>query len=216
MSMIFKRARSIEGNIDKYLDNILTSALLFEQGLTDYFNGKPENFETRTQDMKELESESDRLKHDIKHTLYRELLIPDARGDVLGLLETLDKVIDMAEKVMVRINIEKPIVWPELKEDFLELTEATVKCVNELVCASRSFFKDFNNIADSLVKVHFWEHEADVIEERIMVKAFSGDFIELFSQKVHMRYFAERISMVADEAEDVADRLDIYAIKRSI
>jgi uncharacterized protein Yka (UPF0111/DUF47 family) len=31
-----------------------------------------------------------------------------------------------------------------------------------------------------------------------------------------MRYFAERISLLADEAEDVADRLDIYTIKRSI
>jgi len=49
-----------------------------------------------------------------------------------------------------------------------------------------------------------------------MRKAFDGDFIDKFSLKVHMRYFAERISMLADEAEDVADRLDIYTIKRSI
>lgn len=214
--MILKRAKSIEGNIDKYLDNILTSALLFEESLTDYFKEKSERFEDRTRDMKRLESDCDNLRHDIKHTLYQELLIPDSRGDVLGLLETLDKVIDTAEKVMVKINIEKPIIWPELQSDFLELIEAASKSVKELVCASRSFFKDFNNVADSLVKVHFWEHEADQIEERIMIKAFNGDFIELFSHRVHMRYFAERISLVADEAEDVADRLDVYTIKRSI
>ena len=214
--MIFKRAKSIEGRIDKYLDNILISSLLFEESLTDYFEEKCERFEERTREMKRLESECDNLRHDIKHTLYQELLIPDSRGDVLGLLETLDNVIDTAKKVMVRVNIEKPIIWKELQADFLELIEATSKCVSELVSASRSFFRDFNNVADSLVKVHFWEHEADQIEERIMIKAFDGGFIDLFSHKVHMRYFAERISMVADEAEDVADRLDVYTIKRSI
>jgi uncharacterized protein Yka (UPF0111/DUF47 family) len=125
-------------------------------------------------------------------------------------------VIDTAEMVMARFSIEKPKVWPELKEDFLELTSASVKCVFELVAASRAFFMEITKVSDSLVQVHFWEHEADKIEERIMRKAFEGNFIDKLSQKVHMRYFAERISLLADEAEDVADRLDIYTIKRSI
>ncbi|MCF6335744.1 MAG: DUF47 family protein [Spirochaetales bacterium] len=214
--MLFNRAKSIEGSIDKYLENILKSSLIFEIGLKEYFNGKQEAFEIRTEEIQKLESESDEIRRDIKYKLYKELLIPDARGDVLGLLETMDNVIDTAEMVMIRFSIEKPIIFPELKDDFIELSVASAKCVAELVSASRAFFREITKVADSLAKVHFWEHEADKIEERIMRKAFSGEFTKDLSQKVHVRYFAERISLLADEAEDVADRLDIYTIKRSI
>ena len=214
--MLFNRAKTVEANIDKYLDNILKAALVFDQAMKDYFEGKTENFEVKTEDIKKLESESDDVRRDIKHTLYKELLIPDARGDVLGLLESLDDVIDTAQTILIRFSIEKPIVWDELKNDFLELSATSTKCVEEIVTAARAFFREPSNVAACLVKVHFFEHEADKIEERIMRKAFDGDFIEKFSEKVHMRYFAERISLLADEAEAVADRLDIYTIKRTV
>jgi len=214
--MLFNRAKTVEANIDKYLDNILKAALVFDQAIKDYFEGKTENFEEKTEDIKKLESESDDVRRDIKHTLYKELLIPDARGDVLGLLESLDDVIDTAQTVLIRFSIEKPIIWEPLKADFLELSGTSTKCVEEIVKAARAFFREPSNVAAGLVKVHFFEHEADKIEERIMRKAFDGDFIEKFSERVHMRYFAERISMLADEAEAVADRLDIYTIKRTV
>ncbi len=214
--MLFSRAKSIESSIDKYLENVLTAGLIFESGIKEYIENKFEDFEERTKEIQKLESESDEIRREIKYKLYKELLIPDARGDVLGLLETLDNVIDTAEMVMIRFSIEKPKIWPELKDDFLDLTNVSVKCVFELVSASRAFFREITKVSDCLVQVHFWEHEADKIEEKIMRKAFEGDFIGELSQKVHMRYFAERISLLADEAEDVADRLDIYTIKRSI
>ena len=49
-----------------------------------------------------------------------------------------------------------------------------------------------------------------------MPKFYLLSFIKNFSEKVHMRYFAELISLLADQAESVADRLDIYTIKRTI
>lgn len=214
--MLFNRAKLVEANIEKYLENILKAGLIFEQALKDYFDGNTENFENRKEEISKLESESDNIRRDIKHTLYKELLIPESRGDVLGLLEALDDVIDTAQGVLVRFSIEKPIVWDELKNDFLELSSVAVKSVEEIVGASRAFFRETTKVPDYLIKVHYYEHEADKIEVKIMKKAFDGDFIEKFSEKVHMRYFAERISLLADEAETVADKLDIYTIKRSI
>lgn len=214
--MLFNRAKSIESNIDKYLENVLKAGLIFEAGLKEYFENKFEEFENRKIEIQHLESESDELRREIKYKLYKELLIPDSRGDVLSLIDTLDNVIDLAQMIMIRFSIEKPKIWSELKEDFIELTNVSVKSVINLVAASRAFFKEITKVSDCIVQVHFWEHEADKIEEKIMRKAFEGDFIKDLCQKVHIRYFAERISLLADEAEDVADRLDIYTIKRSI
>lgn len=217
MNLFFRKAKAIEGDIDNFLDNISTAAMIFEQGIKEYYGGKMVPFEAHCNDIKILEHESDDLRRNIKHTLYRELLIPDARGDVLGLIETLDNVIDNTQKVMFHYLVEKPIVWDDLTDDFLELSETAVKCIHELVLASRSFFRDISNVSDRLTKVHFWEHEADTVELRIKQKAFADDSaVEEFSLKVHVRHFAERISLLADEAESVAERLEVYVIKRSI
>lgn len=215
MVSIFKKAKGIESNIEKFLKNIELGASLFELGLKEYFEGKMEHFEERCSEIQKLESDSDSLRFDIKFTLYSDLLIPDARGDVLGLIETLDNVIDTAEKVFVQISIEKPIIYPFLKDDFITLSEASVKAVHKLIPAVRAFFEEPRNVTDLLTQVHFWEHEADTAEKRIKIKAFNSEEIKLFSRRVHMRYFAEKISLLADEAEAVAERLEVYAIKRA-
>ncbi len=216
MNLFFQHARKIEGNIDKYLDNITKAILTFEQGVKEYFNGNMDLFEDKYKEACDLESASDELRRDIKYTLYRDLLIPDARGDVLGLLETLDDVIDVTEEVLREFSIEKPAELGEFKEDFLSLTEMSVKTAKELVSASRSFFREISQVHDFITQVHYWEHEADKVEERIKRKAFSSEKLDKLSVKVQVRYFAERISLLADTAEDVAERLDVYTIKRSI
>lgn len=215
MVSIFKKAKGIESNIEKFLQSIELGASHFELGLKEYFEGKNETFADRCGKIQELESQCDSLRFDIKFTLYSDLLIPDARGDVLGLIENLDNVIDLAEKVFVQFSLEKPIIYPFLKDDFVTLTEASVKSVHKLIPAVRAFFHDPGKVADLVTQVHFWEHEADKAEYRIKEKAFASEEIEQFSRKVHMRHFAEKISLLADEAEAVAERLEVYAIKRA-
>jgi predicted phosphate transport protein (TIGR00153 family) len=217
VNLFFQKAKAIEGDIDKFLENISLAAMTFELGVGEYYHGKIEPFEAHCADIRRLEHESDSLRRNIKITLYRELLIPDARGDVLGLIETLDNVIDNTQKVILHFLIEKPIVWEWLTEDFLELTATAVKAIQELVSASRSFFRDISHVDEHLSRVHYWEHEADTIELRIKKKTFAEDSpIDEFSRKVHMRYFAEKISLLADEAESVAERLEVYTIKRTV
>ncbi len=216
MKLFQSKTKEVESDIDKFIDNIENTALIFEQAIKDYLRGYMDRFEERFQEIDQLEHDSDDLRRDIKYKLYSYLLIPDARGDVLGLIETLDNVLDVAKKVASHFSIETPEIPPFLKGDFEELAEASVKAVIALTGASRAFFREIGLINDHLNKVHFWEHEADKIEDRLKRKAFRSDEIKRFSARVHMRYFAERISLFADEAESVAERLSVYAIKRTM
>ncbi len=206
----------LELDMDRFFSLIDQGALLLEDAIKKYLDGKMDSFEQKTTEINTIEHEADELRRKIKHRLYAEMLIPDSRGDVLGLLETLDNVLDCSKHVSTNFSIEHPEILPFLKDDFLELTETCVKAVLELTRAVRAFFRELYRVSEHLDKVHFWEREADVIEERLKRKAFSSEDIQLFSKRVHMRYFAERISMVADEAEAVAERLAVYAIKRAI
>ena len=49
-----------------------------------------------------------------------------------------------------------------------------------------------------------------------MRRAFESGELEALSFKLHIRYFAEQISSLADEAESVCERLSVSAIKRSL
>lgn len=210
------KVRSLESKIDRYVSLVEQSALQLEDAVKKYLNGRQELFEQKWKEIDDTEREADELRREIKYRLYAEMLIPDSRGDVLGLLETLDEVTDKAKDVAVHFSIEEPDVYPFLRDDFEELVETCAKAVNEVCAAVRAFFRDFYRVNEHVEKVHYWEQQADDIEERLKRKAFASEEIVKFSKKVHMRYFAERISRIADEAEGVADRLAVYAIKRKI
>jgi uncharacterized protein Yka (UPF0111/DUF47 family) len=82
------------------------------------------------------------------------------------------------------------------------------------VFASRAFFRDTNSVRDHVRKVLFFESEADRINTKLQRKIFASD-LDL-TRKRHLQYFTENIDEIANCAEDVADELAIYAIKRII
>jgi len=209
------RAKALEASIDQYISVVERIGLVLQEAIQRYLDDEVELFEDKRSEVNELERKADQLRRDIKYRLYAEMLIPDSRGDVLALLETLDDINDRAKHVSGQISIETPEIYPFLKDDFRELTAACVKAVEETALGCRAFFREPYRVTEHVEKVHHWEHEADEIEERIKRKAFSTEKMKMF-RRVHIRYFAERISQMADEAEEVADRLSIYAIKRSL
>lgn len=217
MSLIFNNlTKQLETEIDNYLDNVLKSGLIFLEGVKSYLKNDMEKFNKHFKDISQLESDADNVRRSIKHKLYTYMLIPESRGDVLGLIETLDDVIDICEIVLKQISIEEPNIPECLKEDFYELAEFSQKTVEQLVKATRAFFKEINIVNNYINKVHFYEHEADDVEEQLKRKIFGSNEITVFSHRIHMRYFADKIASVSDVAEDVAERLAVYAIKRRI
>jgi uncharacterized protein len=212
----YSKSKQLEGEIDGYLDKVATAGLIFNEGVKAYVNGKTDKFEKNFRDITALESNVDDIRRDIKHKLYTYMLIPESRGDVLGLLETLDDIVDICEKVLEQFSIETPNIREFLKNDFIELAELSSKAVDEVVKGARAFFVEIAMVSNYVNKVHFFEHEADDIEEQLKRKAFTCTEIERFSEKVHMRYFAEKIADVSDVAQSVAERLSVYAIKRRI
>ena len=210
------KAKALQLDMDQFFGLIDEGAMIFEEGFLKYVDGNLELYNQKVEQLDRVEHEADVLRREIKHRLYAEMLIPDSRGDVLALLETLDNVLDCTKHVANSISIEQPIMWDFLKDEFKEITRTSIKSVLELTLAVRAFFREIYRVSEHLDKVHFWESETDKIEDRIKRKAFEAKEITEFSKRVHMRYFAERISKIADEAEEVAERLAVFTIKRSM
>jgi len=214
MAILFKATKQLEYEIDEFLDAISEGTLVFKQGVKNYLNCKKDQFTDQLTSIDKLESKADNLRRKIENELYTHSLIPEHRGDVLGLLETLDEVIDMTKETLLQFDVESPDIPAELNDSFYELAEKAVESVESMVKAARAFFKDVKSVNDHLHKIYFYEKEADKLADKLKRNIFSLD-IDL-SHKIHLRYFTSHIDRIADRAEDVAQRLGIYTIKRSL
>ena len=58
------------------------------------------------------------------------------------------------------------------------------------------------------------EKESDIKFSALARKIFDSELS--LDKKMHLRYFVEKIDRICDQAEDIADEIQIYAIKRSI
>jgi len=214
MAILFKTTKELEAQIDQFLDSVSQGGMVFKAAVGDFLDDDRADFEQRRSQLDELEEKADDLRRIVETKLYTQTLIPEHRGDVLGLLESTDNVIDAMKDTLNKFDVEKPYIPEELKKAFIELTEVSVQAAEVLVSAIRAFFTDLPAVKDHLHKVYFYENEADRVGDNLRRQAFAMK-MEL-CQKFHLRYFSMHIQNVSDEAEDVADRLAIYSIKRTI
>jgi predicted phosphate transport protein (TIGR00153 family) len=212
---LFGRTRDLESQIDDFLDKLSESTVMFRLGVRTYLKEGPNGeFEQKLMAVNTLESEADALRRSIEKELYTHTLIPDARGDVLGLIETLDHLLNLLEGALWAISIEKPDIPDEFKSGYRKLTNMVALAAEALVLAARAFFRSPHMVGEYNHKVIIYEKEADKVSTRLKRDIFDSD-LDL-AHKMHLRNFVEQIDNVADWAEDVADRLAIYAIKRTV
>lgn len=214
MNFLFRRTRALEAQIDQFLDAVSEGCLVFEQGVDDYLRRDFESFEERLRAIAVFEAKADALRREVETRLYAESLIPDHRGDVLGLLENLDNVIDQAKQTLGQFEVERPEVPEDLAPDYVALAKAGSQATQHLVDSCRAFFRDITAVRSHIHKVYFFEKEADRLADSLKRKVFAKD-LEL-ARKIHLRYFCLHVETVSDRAEEVADRLAIYTIKRTI
>ncbi len=214
MAIILKKIKALERDIDEYLDLVVRGALLFKQGIKYFLEGRTEEFTRSLADIDKTEHDADALRRSIESKLYLETLIPDSRGDVLGILESTDRALNLTAETLQHFDMELPFILPETKSWYVDLTEASMCALETMVAAVRAYFRDLSGVRDHINKVLFYESQSDAIAEKLIRFVYRTDMD--LSRKNHMRYFARQIEKIADEAEDVCDRLAIATIKRHV
>mgnify|MGYP006277684233 CR=1 FL=1 len=216
MLPIFKSTKNVIVKLDDFFDAVDESGLLFLEGVKNYMKGRDNNFDQNIKTIAKVESKADDLRRSIESDLYRHTLMPEYRGDVLRLLDKMDDLIDRAKENLVRFDVEKPDFPQELHEGFIELTEASTSSVSYLVTAARAFFREVKMVRDQLHRVYYYEKEADSFADELKRKLFSDQMGIDLSRRQHLRYFIEHTEKLSDRAEEVADMVSIYAIKRIV
>ena len=212
---ILRKKLIIGKQIDDFLDKVSESGLMFKQGMDAYLKANKESFTRKIEEITDTEHQGDALRRSVEEQLYVKTLIPESRGDVLELLESMDSLLDRFKGVLWQFEIEQPEISPEFNEDFKELVLCVVETVEAIVRSSRAFFVNVFSVSDHIHKVSYWETQSDKISTRLQKSIFSCQDLQL-SQKMQLRDLVRHVDKIADRAEDVADKLNIYIIKRSL
>ncbi|MCK5342029.1 MAG: DUF47 family protein, partial [Candidatus Heimdallarchaeota archaeon] len=102
---LFKKTKLLESKMEEFIDITSESGMIFFEGVKRFTNRESEKFDRSLKKIRGLERRADKLRRDIEAQLYLETLIPESRGDVLGLLETTDVVINTIKETIVGLSI---------------------------------------------------------------------------------------------------------------
>jgi uncharacterized protein Yka (UPF0111/DUF47 family) len=202
--------------IEEFLDKISEGVLIVELGLRAYLS-PTENLaicEEKLEQVIEIKRRCSELRRTIVTMLYTEMLLPDARGDVLRLLGDLFELLDQMGDGFQELMIVQPRPRPEFAQEFEELSTLAIRCVQAVVLAARTFFRDPQAVRDHINEVRTFEDETDRIALRIKRRIVSSGLD--FEQRSQLRQEVTMLDGLADLAENISDDLSIYAIKRAL
>ena len=212
---LFARTRELEHIIDRLHDKIIEIAMVFKDAVDVYLKeGCSDNYRRTSKKIKIIEHDSDTLRREIESRLYEQNLIPDMRGNILQLVENLDRVVNLFDEVAHKFYIERPDI-PEIYHKQLKTLVSQVSdCAENMAIASRAFFRDLVTLRDYSQKVYLLENQSDKTSARLREAVFNSE-LEL-AHKIQINTFVEEVADIADLAEDCIDALLIFAIKREI
>lgn len=212
---IFGRITTLQKQIDQLLDHISDAAMIYQQLFDHYLDhGADQALEEKVIRVLDHKHLGGALCRELEIALYTDMLIPDARGDVLELLHALHALLDLYKDLAVDLSIRQPRFDNSLHHDLLALVKLVSQAVDHLVKAARLFFSDYRAMQHDLHKVGFLEGEADDLVNKLKRQIFATD--DPLYKKLFRCEVLDNHDDLADSAKDVAEMLSIYAIKRAL
>ena len=214
--MLFQtKQKQVESQLSVYCKEVLACLDLFHKTLQHYRdNPDRDALRTNVHQVHAAESRADDIRRDIEVLMYSKALFPESRGDILGLLETMDRVPNQAEssvRLILNQHVEVPkAYWSKI----MHLADVCRRTVDAMIGSVEKLFTDFTNAAVAVGKIDELESEGDGIEAELIDQAFSDDLDSL--HKILLRDLAQHIAQISDRAEDVGDRIRIIVAKRSV
>jgi len=214
MDMLWKKAKSIIDKIKAYLDQVDVCRDRFRLCIEKLLVN-PDDAENQAivEEVHRSESKADDLRRNIELQLYERALIPESRGDVLGLLETIDVIPGMFQSLCYQFLLER-IVFPEqFRDRYLHLVDVNIKAYNLVRQAVFGLFynKDVKDLTDLVDAV---ESDSDHIERDLIRDIFNSKLDK--ADKILLKEIVINTGDISDRAETVKDRLVLAILKRKI
>jgi len=215
LRVFFKKEYQIQSLMQRYLDELKLTKEHFLQALNSYFDkGLCEEFDFLLNQTHKAESEADDVRYEIETLMYSKALIPESRGDILGLLEALDRIPGLFQLLLYMMQNQKLKIPDFLVQDIRELTTVTLACCDLLCKEVEALFKKTEDIKALVQSIDTNESRCDHIERQIISKIFDSD-LDPF-EKLQLKEVVIAMGDISDQADRVSRRIYIISIKRRV
>ncbi len=167
-----------------------------------------------TNEVRMHETQADEKRREMEAEMYLGAFLPNFRGDLLGIVESMDKIANRAEDVANVIELQNLHVPDFLIEDVIELADLSYQTFQAAKQTAILLFEDLDKANEMILKVGEIEHQNDECERHLVRKIFSSN-LEL-AHKRQMKELVEKIANIADRSENATDRIQIVIFKRRV
>lgn len=215
MEIFFSKKNRVYQMVENYLHKMLETADLFKKAIEKYFEtGLSTDFKEMIETTHLSESMADDIRREIELEMYEKSLIPESRGDILGLLEATDEVMNKAQSVLYQIETENLEIPVEFKEEFLRLIHNNISAFEVAIDGFRTLFHNLKDVREKVQEVDKRESSSDRMERELIRKIFVADYDT--GKKILLKDLVIEIGNISDMSEEVTDRLNIVAAKRMV
>jgi len=215
LKIFFKKQLQIESLIYDYLDNLKMTTQHFSEALNSCLkNGVSGDFDFLIKQTHKFESKADDIREEIKALMYSKALIPESRGDIMGLLESIDEIPRILELILHMIETQKLVIPDFIASDIQELIKLSLDSCTLLFKEVSVLFKKIEGLRALVSTIDHNESHCDHIERRIITKLFDSD-IDPF-QKLQLKEMIIHMGEISDQADRVSKRINIISMKRRV
>ena len=214
--MLFaSKQKKIESQLAMYREKVSQCLGDFHESFKQYCEDSDrDKLQQNFLDVHKTESQADDIRREIEVMMYSKAIFPESRGDILGLLEALDKVPNQVEAILNMVFTHNITVPAHITGRILRLVDICHRCVDALLEASGKLFSDFTNATVAIGKVDELESEADQLEFNLYEQIFADEIDGI--DKILLRDLVKSIAAISDRAENAGDRIRIIVAKRSL
>lgn len=168
------------------------------------------------QKISEYEHQADDTKNDIRNHLPKSLFLAIDREHLLEILTIQDSLADKAQDIAVLATIKPITVPPSCKEDFSIFLAKNIEAFD----GARLIIKELHELLETsfggieaekvkamVYSVAYKEHEADLIQRRLLKDLFCNDKEMSFSEFLLWQRIFEAVSALSNLSEKLANRI---------
>ena len=209
------KQKKIESQLAQYRRAVMRCLVVFNSGIKQYCQTSDRaSLQKVFNEVHYAESQADDIRREIEVMMYSKALFPESRGDILGLLEAMDRVPNQAESAVRAILIQHVIIPKSFASKLLQIVQLCDQCVSEMLDSTEKLFTDITNATVMVGKIDEIESQVDHIEADLIEEVFASQMDSF--DKILLRDIIKHVAQISDRAENVGDRIRIIAAKRRV
>ena len=204
--------KPIRDHMDKVVESVIPLNDFFEALFQEDFS----KVEKIQQQVIKAEKEADLIKNEIRNHLPRNIFMPINRRDLLEMLDMQDSIADVAQDIVVLLNIRRMSLTKELGQDVIKF----VKKSQDVCYLARGLNQEFEDVIESgfgrleikkllemIENVSIAETEADNLEEALFQRLYEVEEKMNSVDVIFWYKIFELIGDIADFSKKTGNRL---------